>query len=171
MRVSLSVLACAWLSGGDDETKSVRVSSPPDARGLGTDRSLQTATGAKRIGCRQRLPSASWLASLYPAMLVIKVVCRWPLPPLSQRHLHLDNCASRMVARPKRKRMKKSSKIDSINIRRHHLGVTGIVYSEGYAYAVRYAPNTRVTEELIRKSWRESRTSFRPYNDSTDMFL
>ena len=76
-----------------------------------------------------------------------------------------------MVARPKRKRMKKSSKIDSINIRRHHLGVTGIVYSEGYAYAVRYAPNTRVTEELIRKSWRESRLSFRPYNDSTDMFL
>jgi hypothetical protein len=112
-----------------------------------------------------------WLASLYPAMLVIKVVCRWPLLPLSQRHLHLDNCASRMVARPKRKRMKKSSKIDSINIRRHHLGVTGIVYSEGYAYAVRYAPNTRVTEELIRKSWRESRLSFRPYNDSTDMFL
>ena len=76
-------------------------------------------------------------------MLVIKVVCRWPLPPLSQRHLHLDNCASRMVARPKRKRMKKSSKIDSINIRRHHLGLTGIVYSEGYAYAVRYAPDTR----------------------------
>ena len=67
--------------------------------------------------------------------------------------------------------MKKSSKIDSINIRRHHLGLTGIVYSEGCAYAVRYAPNTRVTEELIRKSWRESRTSFRPYNDSTDMFL
>ena len=75
-----------------------------------------------------------------------------------------------MVARPKRKRMKKSSKIDSINIRRHHLGLTGIVYAEGYAYAVRYAPDTRVTEELIRKSWRESRLSFRPYNDSTDMF-
>jgi hypothetical protein len=67
--------------------------------------------------------------------------------------------------------MKKSSKIDSINIRRHHLGLTGIVYSEGCAYAVRYAPDTRVTEELIRKSWRENRTSFRPYNDSTDMFL
>jgi hypothetical protein len=76
-----------------------------------------------------------------------------------------------MVARPKRKRMKKSSKIDSINMRRHHLGVTGIVYSHGYAYAVRYAPDAVVTEELIRKSWRESRMSFRPYNDSTDMFL
>jgi len=67
--------------------------------------------------------------------------------------------------------MKKSSKIDSINIRHHHLGVTGIVYSDGYAYAVRYAPDAVVTESLIRKSWRESRTSFRPYNDSTDMFL
>jgi hypothetical protein len=49
---------------GDDETKSVRVSSPPDARGLGTDRSLQTATGAKRIGCRHRLPSASVVGSI-----------------------------------------------------------------------------------------------------------
>jgi hypothetical protein len=67
--------------------------------------------------------------------------------------------------------MKKSSKIDSINIRRHHLGVTGIVYSYGYAYAVRYAPDAIVTEELIRKSWREQRRAFRPYNDSTDMFL
>ncbi len=67
--------------------------------------------------------------------------------------------------------MKRTSKIDSINIRRHHLGVTAIVYSDGYAYAVRYAPDTVVTEELIRKSWRDSRASFRPYNDSTDMFL
>ena len=49
--------------------------------------------------------------------------------------------------------------------------MTAIVYSEGYAYAVRYAPDAIVTEELIRKSWRESRTSFRPYNESTDMFL
>ena len=65
----------------------------------------------------------------------------------------------------------KKSKIDSINIRRHHLGVTAIVYSHGYAYAVRYAPDAIVTEELIRKSWRESRVIFRPYNDSTDMFL
>jgi hypothetical protein len=76
-----------------------------------------------------------------------------------------------MAAKPKRKRMKKSSKIDSINIQRHHLGVTAIVYSNGYAYAVRYAPDTVVTEALIRKSWRESRASFRPYNDSTDTFL
>ena len=67
--------------------------------------------------------------------------------------------------------MKKSSKIDSINIRRHHLGLTGIVYSDGYAYAVRYAPNTVVTETLIRKSWRENRRSFQPYNDSTDEIL
>ena len=38
--------------------------------------------------------------------------------------------------------MKKSFKIDSINIQRHHLGVTAIVYSNGYAYAVRYAPGS-----------------------------
>jgi len=63
------------------------------------------------------------------------------------------------------------SKIDSINIRRHHLGLTAIVYSYGYAYAVRYAPDAPVTESLIRKSWREQRRCFRRYNDSTDMFL
>ena len=67
--------------------------------------------------------------------------------------------------------MKRSSKIESINIRRNRFGLTGIVYSDGYCYAVRYAPNTVVTEELIRKSWRESRTSFQPYNDSTDEFI
>ena len=67
--------------------------------------------------------------------------------------------------------MKKSSKIDSINIRRHHLGLTAIVYSNGYAYAVCYAPDTVVTDVLIRKSWRESRRSFRPYNDSKDTFV
>ena len=67
--------------------------------------------------------------------------------------------------------MKKGAKIDSINIRRHHLGLTAIVYSEGYTYAVRYAPDAVVTMELVRKSWRENRNAFRPYNDSTDMFL
>jgi len=67
--------------------------------------------------------------------------------------------------------MKRSSRIESVNIRHHHLGVTGIVYSDGYAYAVRFAPNTAVTETLIRKLWRESRRNFRPYNDSTDEIL
>jgi hypothetical protein len=67
--------------------------------------------------------------------------------------------------------MRRSSKTESINIRRSRFGLTGIVYSEGYAYAVRYAPNTVVTEELIRKSWRESRRGFRPYNDSTDEII
>jgi hypothetical protein len=37
--------------------------------------------------------------------------------------------------------------------------------------AVRYAPDAIVTEALIRKSWRERRPAFRPYNDSTDAFL
>ncbi len=65
----------------------------------------------------------------------------------------------------------KRTKIDSITIRRHHLGLTAIVYSKGYAYTVRYAPNTEITEKLIRTTWRESRRSFRPYDDSTDIFL
>jgi hypothetical protein len=65
----------------------------------------------------------------------------------------------------------KKAKVDSINIRRSHLGITAIVYSDGYAYAVRYAPGTTVTESLIRKSWSESRTGFRRYDDSTDCFL
>jgi hypothetical protein len=67
--------------------------------------------------------------------------------------------------------MKKSSRIESVNIRRHHLGLTGIVYSEGYAYAVRFAPNTTVTESLIRRLWQESRKSFYPYNDTTDEII
>ena len=67
--------------------------------------------------------------------------------------------------------MKKSSRIEFVNIRRHHLGLTGIVYSEGYAYAVRFAPNTTVTESLIRKLWQESRQSFYPYNEVTDEII
>jgi hypothetical protein len=67
--------------------------------------------------------------------------------------------------------MKKGAKIESINIRRSRFGYTGIVYSYGYCYAVRYAPDAVITEELIRKSWREQRGAFRPYNDSTDTFL
>ena len=67
--------------------------------------------------------------------------------------------------------MKKSSKIEFVTIRRHHLGLTGIVYSEGYAYAVRFAPNTTVTESLICRLWKESRKSFYPYNDTTDEII
>jgi hypothetical protein len=83
----------------------------------------------------------------------------------------IDGCASRMPQNQKGSVMKKAAKIDSINIRRSHLGLTGIVYSDGYAYAVRYAPDAIVTEALIRKSWREQRQAFRPYDDSTDIFL
>ena len=42
--------------------------------------------------------------------------------------------------------MKKGAKIESINIRRSRFGYTGIVYSYGYAYAVRYAPDAIITE-------------------------
>ncbi|MCI0541207.1 MAG: hypothetical protein L0Z50_38890 [Verrucomicrobiales bacterium] len=38
-------------------------------------------------------------------------------------------------------------------------------------HAVRFAPNTAVTETLVRKLWRESRRNFRPYNDSTDEII
>ena len=61
----------------------------------------------------------------------------------------------------------KKSKIDAIHIRRNRFGLTGIVYSRGYTYA----PDTVVTEEVIRKSWRERRSAFRAYDDSTDTFL
>jgi hypothetical protein len=64
----------------------------------------------------------------------------------------------------------RSSQIDSISILHSHRGLTGIVYSYGWAYAVRYAPDAIVTEALIRKSWREQRQVFRPYDDSTDTF-
>jgi hypothetical protein len=67
--------------------------------------------------------------------------------------------------------MRRSSKIESITIRRNRFGLTGIVYSDGYAYAVRFAPNTVVAETLIRKLWRENRRSFHPYNDSTDEII
>lgn len=67
--------------------------------------------------------------------------------------------------------MNKISKIEAIDIRANHLGLTAVVCSEGYCYAVRYAPDTVVTEALIRKSWRESRRSFRPYDWTEDEFI
>jgi hypothetical protein len=63
---------------------------------------------------------------------------------------------------------------DTYHSSESHVGmVTGAIRrdSDGYAYAVRYAPGTTVTESLIRKSWSESRTGFRRYDDSTDCFL
>ena len=120
MKVSLSVLASASLSGATTKPNQSECRRPRTLADLAPTESLRTPPGARwphsrRAGnVRHPLP---WLASLYPAMLVIKVVCRWPLPPFSQRHLHLDNCASRMVARPKRKRMKRTSKIELVNLR------------------------------------------------------
>ena len=40
--------------------------------------------------------------------------------------------------------MTKSPRIDRINLRNNRFGVMGIVYSDRCAYAVRFAPNTRV---------------------------
>ena len=94
-----------------------------------------------------------------------------PLRPKASGISTVDGCASRMTQNKKEAFMKREAKIDSIKIRRSRFGLTGIVYSYGYAYAVRYAPDAIVTEALIRKSWREQRPAFRPYNDSTDTFV
>jgi len=61
-----------------------------------------------------------------------------PLHPKASGISTVDGCASRMTQNKKEAFMKRAAKIDSINIRRSHFGLTGIVYSCGYAYAVRY---------------------------------
>jgi hypothetical protein len=120
------------------------------------------------------------LASVPPLPVCVNYILRCspsrsyaagPLRPKASGISTVDGCASRMTQNKKEAFMKRAAKIDSINIRRSHLGLTGIVYSYGYAYAVRYAPDAIVTEALIRKSWREQRPAFRPYNDSTDAFV
>ena len=66
--------------------------------------------------------------------------------------------------------MTKSPRIDGINIRNNRFGVMGIVYAEGHAWAVRYVPNTSVTESLVRKTWKENRRAFRRWDDSKSDF-
>ena len=105
-------------------------------------------------------------------MLGVKVeLLRLPLPPPSRINLHLDTCASRMGTGPKGKSMTKSPRIDRINLRNNRFGVMGIVYSDGFAYAVRYAPNTRVTESLVRKTWHDNHKTFSRWNDTTNDFV
>ena len=87
IKVSLSVPASASLSG----RRRNEVESGCRLPGRSRTWHRQNACGRRwRKGNKrraafaahgQRSSSASWLASLYPAMLVIKVVCRWPLPP------------------------------------------------------------------------------------------
>jgi len=89
------------------------------------------------------------LRQLYPAMLVIKVVCRWPFCPSSQRHLHLDNCASRMAAKPKRKRYEKRSE-DRI----HQHPAQPLCYTESFTLTV--TPMRCAT----RRTWSSPRNSF-----------
>ena len=85
---------------GDDETKSVRVSSPPDARGLGTDRFLRTATRWTPSGARpaQSRPKSvgeqnarnGVMASCLPlASVWLRCACQGSAPV--PRRLHLDN--------------------------------------------------------------------------------
>ncbi len=97
-----------------------------------------------------------------------------PLAPFRPQASVISTLTTALLGGSKNQKVsvrKKGGKIESINIRRSRFGYTGIVYSYGYCYAVRYAPDAVITEELIRKSWREQRGAFRPYNDSTDMFL
>jgi hypothetical protein len=97
-----------------------------------------------------------------------------PLAPSRPQASVISTLTTALLGWPQNQKgsvMKKGAKIESINIRRSRFGYTGIVYSYGYCYAVRYAPDVVITEELIRKSWRENRSAFRPYDDSTDMFL
>jgi hypothetical protein len=97
-----------------------------------------------------------------------------PLAPSRPQASVISTLTTALLGWPRNQKgsvMKKGAKIESINIRRSRFGYTGIVYSYGYAYAVRYAPDVVITEELIRKSWRENRHVFRPYDDSTDTFL
>ena len=105
-------------------------------------------------------------------MLGIKVeLLRLPRVPQSRINLHLDTCASLMGMGPKGKSMTKSPRIDRINLRNNRFGVMGVVYSAGFAWAVRYAPNTRVTESLVRKTWCDNPKAFRRWNDTTNDFI
>ena len=67
--------------------------------------------------------------------------------------------------------MTKSPRIDRINLRNNRFGVLCIVYSLGFAYAVRFAPNTPVTESLVRKCWCDNPKAFRRWNDTTNDFI
>jgi phosphotransferase system IIB component len=67
--------------------------------------------------------------------------------------------------------MKTTSRKVNVNILRQHLGVTGIVEANGYTFAVRFAPDCVVTDEHIRKAWRENRRAFRPFDTGTGTFL
>jgi hypothetical protein len=67
--------------------------------------------------------------------------------------------------------MTKIPRIDRINLRNSRFGVMGIVYSEGFAWAVLYAPNTRVNESLVRKTWQDNHRTFWRWNDHTNDFI
>ena len=67
--------------------------------------------------------------------------------------------------------MTKSPRIDRINLRNNRFGVMGIVYSDGFAWAVRFAPNTRATESLVRKTWCDNPKAFRRWNDAMNDFV
>jgi len=59
----------------------------------------------------------------------------------------------------------------NINIIRSHLGITAIITDpQGYTFAVRFAPDTVVTEKLIRASWHTNRRAWRAFNTTFNTF-
>jgi hypothetical protein len=103
-------------------------------------------------------------------MLVIKVeLLRLPFSPAES----ISTLTTALLGwgGAKRKRMTKSPRIDRINLRNNRFGVMGTVYSEGWAWAVLYAPNTRVTESLVRKTWQDNHRGFWRWNDETNDFI
>jgi len=63
--------------------------------------------------------------------------------------------------------------IEIINLSEIHT-LAKVTTRQGYVYACTYAPSDeyeRPTEEHIRRDWRASRRSFRPYDESTGRYL
>ena len=92
------------------------------------------------------------------------------LPRLAVALLRI-RCKAIFKTRSQGKRLTKFPRIDRINLRNNRFGVMGVVYSGGLAWAVRYTPNMRVTESLVRKSWRGNHKSFTRWNDRTNNFV
>jgi hypothetical protein len=50
--------------------------------------------------------------------------------------------------------------------------VAVVTTPKGYVFACTYAPaDEPLTEEVVRRDWRESRRSFRPYDTSRGVYL
>ena len=57
-----------------------------------------------------------------------------------------------------------------VEIKENSGGILALYHSRGNVFAIRYAGGSEVTEEEIRKIWREERRAFRPYDTSAASF-